>query len=175
MLLNQSWLYSKKCSLELLQIILIWRLLHFQFSETIYFSWNNFISPFSQGYSQQSKIALIFYCRKIYVVLNAILSVLSTKKNCLSQCNNLVIFGHKVTWLWHWFWKCVNGRMPAKCPERKWEFCYFVTHISPFLSFPCLPLCQKRDPDDDDCNEFDGENVGRQNVSKGNENCARHS
>ena len=55
-----------------------------------------------------------------------------------------------------------------------------VTHISPFLSFPCLPLCQKRDPDDDDCNdgddnEFDGENVGRQNVSKGNENCARRS
>ena len=50
-----------------------------------------------------------------------------------------------------------------------------------FLSFPCLPLCQKTDPDDDDCNdddddnEFDGENVGRQNVSKGNENCAGRS
>ena len=44
----------------------------------------------------------------------------------------------------------------------------------------CFPLCQKRDPDDDDCNddddnEFDGENVGRQNVSKGNENCAGRS
>ena len=172
--------------MEILQIALIWRLLHSHFSEAIYFSWNNFISPFSQGYFQQSKIALIFYCRKIYVVLNAILSVLSTKKNCLNQCNNLVIFGHKVTWLWHWCWKCVKGRMLAKCPAREWEFCWsliyvlFIFSLSSSLSgstFFMSHLTQKRDPDDDDGddNEFYGENVGRQNVSKGNENCAGRS
>ena len=62
-----------------------------------------------------------------------------------------------------------------------------VTHICPFylflvflfvrVDFFDVPVNTKRDPDDDDGddNEFYGENVGRQNVSKGNENCAGRS
>ena len=59
-------------------------------------------------------------------------------------------------------------------------YALFIFSLSSSLSgstFLMSHLTQKRDPDDDDGddNEFYGENVGRQNVSKGNENCAGRS
>ena len=60
---------------------------------------------------------------------------------------------------------------------------FFIFSLSSSLSgstFFMSQTTQKRDPDEDYCNdgddkEFYGENVGRQNVSKGNENCAGRS
>ena len=140
------------------------------------FSWNNFISPFSQGYFQQSKLPSSFTAWKFMWCWMP--SSVCWIQNKLLESNDFphapIIFGQKVTWLWHWCWKCEKGRMPAKCPERKWEFCWSLIYVL-FYLFLVFLFVKKRDPDDDDCNEFDGENVGRQNVSKGNENCAGRS
>ena len=178
--------------MEILQIALIWRLLHSHFSEAIYFSWNNFISPFSQGYFQQSKLPSSFTAWKF--MWCSMPSWVCWIQNKLLESNDFP----DAPILWFLVTKSPDYDIGAENVKK--EECWqnvlkgnenFAGHsYMPFLSFPCLPLCQgrlfwcprqhKKDPDDDDCNagddkEFYGENVGRQNVSKGNENCAGRS
>ena len=114
------------------------------------FSYDDYCTPsFQKQYIFLGIISFLHFLKVIFSNLNCPhlllygnlcgvechLECVEYKTNCLS----LTIFlMHQSCdfWsqrLWHWCWKCEKGRMPAKCPERKWEFCWSLIYVLFYL------------------------------------------